>query len=222
MASDVDICNLALAHLGDNATVASIDPPEGSAQAELCARCYPVARDMLLEMHAWGFATRRAQLALIGSAWPQWQYAYQAPSDMMNALAILDPQALADYSVNIPSPYSLSGTVNTGVSLYTPQEYTIESDANGTPIIYTNQENAVLRYTAYATDTTTFSPLFVMALSWQLASLLAGPILKGDVGAAEAKRCTALALSYLTKATASDANQRRLTVQQSTPWMVNR
>ena len=58
MASEVDICNLALGHLGDNATVSSISPPEGSAQAEHCARFYPIARDALLEMHNWNFAMR--------------------------------------------------------------------------------------------------------------------------------------------------------------------
>ena len=66
MASEVDICNLALSHLGDNATVASIDPPEGSAQAEHCSRFYPIARDTLLEMHNWNFSTRRAVLAQRG------------------------------------------------------------------------------------------------------------------------------------------------------------
>lgn len=222
MASEVDICNLALAHLGDNATVASIDPPEGSAQAEQCARFYRVARDTLLEMHTWGFATRRARLALLGSDWSEWKYAYQGPSDMMNAIAVLAPDAADDYSVNIPVPYSNSGTVNTGQGIYTPQPYTMESDEDGNPIIYTNQVDAVLRYTAFVTDTTTFSPLFVSALSWHLAGYLAGPILKGDVGAAEAKRCAGMAMSYMARATASDANQRRLHVQQSTPWMVNR
>ena len=63
MASEVEICNLALAHLGDEATVASIDPPEGSAQAEHCQRFYPVSRNSLLEMHDWAFATKRATLA---------------------------------------------------------------------------------------------------------------------------------------------------------------
>ena len=48
MPSEVDICNLALGHLGDSATVATIDPPEGSAQAEHCARFYPIARDARL------------------------------------------------------------------------------------------------------------------------------------------------------------------------------
>jgi hypothetical protein len=37
MASDVDICNLALALLGDVATVASIDPPEERAGIALRA-----------------------------------------------------------------------------------------------------------------------------------------------------------------------------------------
>ena len=75
MASTVDICNLALAHLGDTATVASIDPPEGSAQSEHCARFYPIARDSLLEMHAWNFSMRRINLAQLTNSWPEWQYA---------------------------------------------------------------------------------------------------------------------------------------------------
>jgi hypothetical protein len=65
MATEVDICNLALGHLGDNATVASLTPPEGSAQAEHAARFYPISRDTLLESHAWNFATRRATMPLV-------------------------------------------------------------------------------------------------------------------------------------------------------------
>ena len=42
MASEIDIVNLALSRLGDDATVASLYPPEGSAQAEHGARFYPV------------------------------------------------------------------------------------------------------------------------------------------------------------------------------------
>ena len=63
MASEVEICNLALARLGDAATVVSIDPPEGSAQAEHCAMFYPMARDTLLAQHPWGFAQRRVRPA---------------------------------------------------------------------------------------------------------------------------------------------------------------
>ena len=72
MASVVDICNLALGHLGDPATVSSIDPPEGSAQAQHCARFYPIARDSLLEMHSWNFSTYREALAHLQPA--EWIY----------------------------------------------------------------------------------------------------------------------------------------------------
>ena len=34
MADAVSICNLALAHIGEEATIISLDPPEGSAEAK--------------------------------------------------------------------------------------------------------------------------------------------------------------------------------------------
>lgn len=222
MASEVDIANLALGHLGDTATVASLNPPEGSAQAEHCARFYPIARDSLLEMHTWGFATKRTTLALLGSAWPEWAYCYAQPSDALNLLAVLDPEAASDYSVTIPQPYAQIGTVNTGQGLYTPQPFSAETLDDGTNVIYTNQENATLRYTAKVTDTTKFSPLFVDALAWYLASMLAGPIIKGDAGAAEAKRCLQMFTGIYARATVSDANQRRINPIQSVPWMTSR
>ena len=48
MSSVVDICNIALSRLGDRATVTSIDPPEGSAQADHCRRFYPIALKTIL------------------------------------------------------------------------------------------------------------------------------------------------------------------------------
>lgn len=216
MASEVDICNLALGHLGDTANVASLDPPEGSAQAEHCARFYPIARDSLLEMHPWGFATKRVQLAQLGTGWPEWDYSYAQPADALNIIAVLPPYATDDYSVGLSNvPMAAGGS-------YVPQAFSCEVDANGADVIYTDQEDAVLRYTALVTDTTKFSPLFVMSLSWHLASMLAGPILKGDAGAAESKRCTAMMQAYLAKATESDAGQRRINPQHNVGWINGR
>jgi hypothetical protein len=62
--------------------------------------------------------------------------------------------------------------------VYQPQPYAVETQADGTQIIYTNQEDATLRYSALITDTTQFSPLFVASLSYLLASYLAGPTIK--------------------------------------------
>lgn len=226
MASEVDICNLALGHLGDNATVASIRPPEGSAQAEHCARFYPIARDSLLEMHFWNFAMRRINLAPLEATWPEWKYGYALPNDVLNVIAVMPPDANDDYASRfVPSDtpqfaHNYSPVIAAG--RYTPQPYTIEVLADGQHILYTNQEDAMLRYTAYVSDTTVFSPLFTMALSWHLASMLAGPIIKGDQGAAEAKRCTQMAMGYISQAEASDANQRRITLEHIVPWTSGR
>lgn len=223
MASEVDICNLALGHLGDVATVASLDPPEGSAQAEHCARFYPIARDSLLEMHTWGFATKRIQLAQLGNGWPEWTYSYAQPSDALNIIAVLPPDATDDYS----APAMSWGQYGTGLPIsaggsYVPQAFSCEVDGDGNEVILTDQVNAVLRYSAKVTDTTSFSPLFTVALTWHLASMLAGPMIKGDAGAAEAKRCQMMMESWLTKAKESDANQRRVNPQHMVNWISGR
>jgi hypothetical protein len=222
MASEIDICNLALSHLGDTATISSLYPPEGSAQAEHCSRFYPIARDGLLEMHTWNFVTRRAYLAPLETIWPEWQHSYEAPNDMLQIISILAPESEGDYSVAIPRPYSQADVPNVGVGIYMPQDFAIETDATGRDIILTNQEKAMVRYTARITDTTKFPPLFVTALSWYLASMLAGPIIKGDVGQAEAKRCLATMAQWLGQAQVIDSNQRQIRPQQSTSWIANR
>ena len=188
MATEVDICNLALAHLGDDATIASLNPPEGSAQAEKAARFYPIARNTLLEVHTWNFAAKRGNLALTANTLDQWDYAYVAPADMMTPVAVISPTAQNDYATRMSSGDTPGGiTSNYSPTIvagqYTPQQFAVE----GT-LIYTNQENAMLRYQAAVTDASAFSPLFVITLSWHLASMLAGPVIKGDQGAAEAKR----------------------------------
>ena len=222
MASVVDICTLALSHLGDSATVASIDPPEGSAQAEHCARFYPLALSTLLEMHPWAFATRRVTLAQVDNPSSTWAYAYLQPSNALNLISILAPDATDDYSSSMQSSaqaYDNSYARNTIGGAYTPQEFSPETNDNGDDIILTNQANAVLRYTLLVSDTTKFSPLFVEALTWLLASKLAGPVLKGDAGIQAAQACTKTFVYWLSKATDSDASQRRALPSQQVGWM---
>lgn len=221
MASEVDICNLALGHLGDAATVSSIDPPEGSAQAEHCARFHPIARDSLLEMHDWNFATTRVVLAELTSAWSEWKYCYACPTDAINLLAVMSNEAADDYNINSSSQLIQSGLMTTSAS-YAPQPFSQETLPDGTLVIYTNQENAMLRYSRSVTDTTIFSALFVDALAWYLASFLAGPVIKGDQGAAEAKRCMQMAMGMLSKAATSDANQRRTQIVPNVGWIAGR
>jgi hypothetical protein len=207
MASAVDISNLALAHLGDEASVASIDPPEGGAQAEHCARWYPIARDEMLELHDWNFATTRAALPLLAAGVPQWAYAYARPAGAVRILSVIDKDAPDD----LQAPAGLSG--------YAPQPFILEAMPDGTLAILTNQANAAARYTLPVTDTTRFSPLFVGALSYLLASKLAGPVIKG----AEGRKATLDLRTYfdrvaLPQAKVSDANQRHAVQPQQFPW----
>ena len=203
MSSEVEICNLALSHLGDSATVASINPPEGSAQAEHCQRWYPIARNSLLEMHDWGFATTRVLLAEVPTEWPQWQHAYARPSDCVKMLAILPSTgACADHVAG--------------------QDYVTESDGAGNQIILTNQTNAIARYTRVVTDTSRFSPLFTDVLGWYLSTYLAGPVLKGESAIKVSRANMQVVLEMLGQAKNADAAQQRQQLSHSVPWLAGR
>ena len=155
MASEVDICNIALAHIGELPNVSSINPPEGSAHAEKCKTFYPMARDVALEHRNWSFALRRVTLAALTNDSQQWRYKYALPSDCLRPIEL--SQADIDDSL---SPY-LEGLT----------DYVVEGRA-----IYTNVPLATLRYLRRTTDTNLFPPTFVNAVSWLLASYLAGAI----------------------------------------------
>jgi hypothetical protein len=201
MSSEVDIVNLALAHLGEDATVSSIDPPEGSAEAEHAAMFYPMARDTLLEMHEWRFATKRTLLALTASDTFEWAYAYALPSSMLRALAVLPETSSAEDD---------------------GEDYDQQLDAADVQIILTNCEDASLKYTARVTDTTRFPPLFVTALSWLLASHMAGPLIKGDAGRKVSASCLQTAMGFLAQAKVSDANQRKVQPEHTPGWIGGR
>lgn len=213
MSSEVEICNAALSHLGDTATVASISPPEGSAQSEHCARFYPMARNALLEMHPWNFCTRREALALLSETNDQWDYVYAVPNNMLRAISVLSDEASDDYSMDAGDDVTAQ---------YSPQPYCIETLSDGAVVICTNQEDAVLRFTALVTDSTKFPPAFTLALTWLLASMLAGPVIKGDVGAQEGQRCYKMFLSHYAIASANDSNQRKITTTHIVPWLAGR
>jgi hypothetical protein len=198
MASDVDICNLALGHLGDEANVVSINPPDQSAQANYCSRFYPSSLSTVLDDHAWGFATKTVTLALLANGNSLWEYCYEAPSDIINMLAVFD--------------YSAVGDINHG-TIENQQEFSMELDAKGNQVIYTNQPNAMLKYVSYVTNTAQFPPKFVDALAWMLAANLAGIIVKGDVGVSASMKCMEAYKMALEKAIESDAQNRKITIR---------
>lgn len=212
MASAIDIVNTALGHIGDEALITEISPPDGSVQAMHAARFYPIARDAMLEMHAWRCNTRRANLTKLSITPPVgWAFAYALPNLCVKPIAVLMPGALPDLfstvNTNILTP-AATDTINT-------QDYVVETLDDGSFAVYTNVDSAQMIYQVGITDTGKFTPLMVLALGRYLASFLAGPIIKGEEGAKVGQAHLKIFMEVdLPKAMTSDANAR-----QSNPYM---
>jgi len=96
MASEVSICNRALALLGAN-TITSLT--DGSTEANVCNAVYADARDAVLRAFPWSCAIQRASLAQLSTA-PVWGYdkAYSLPNDPY-CLAVLDLKEDSQYRI---------------------------------------------------------------------------------------------------------------------------
>lgn len=84
MATDIQICNLALLKFGD-VTVTSITVPT-TKEERACAVLYPIVRDLMLYSHPWNFAMARANItASVTTApiFPENHYAYTLPTDCL-------------------------------------------------------------------------------------------------------------------------------------------
>ena len=209
MASVVQLCNMALSHIGSEARVASITPPDGSVEAGYCATFFDMARTEMLEPGTWAFSLKRAALAQVDNESTAWAYAYALPSDCLRALRL--PAS------RLPSTVFTQDTVVIEPHDQSSRAFDIEG-----AVLRTNEPDAVLLYVRDVTDSGQFTPSFTSALSYLLASYLAGPIIKGDTGAKAAAELRKVALSLSTQAATSDATQK-LEVTRVTPvWIRER
>lgn len=199
MASVVQLCNMALSHIGSEARVASISPPDGSVEAGYCATFYDLARTEMLEPGTWAFSLKRAALTEVTNASTTWAYAYTKPSDCLRPLRILAP--------SIAVTVFTQDTVGPRADDRSSADFEIEGD-----VVYTNASEAVLLYVHDVTDSGKFTPSFTSALSYLLASYLAGPIIKGNesmqVGDGMRQRAMSLAdMSATASANASSSTE---------------
>ncbi len=205
MASEVQICNMALSHIGSEARVSSISPPDGSVEAGHCATFYDVARTELLEPGSWAFSLKRVSLAQVTNPSSVWAYAYAKPSNCLRALRILRP--------------SIAVTVFTQdlvVDPHTDDRDSAVFDIEG-DVILTNEPDAVLVYVQDVTDSTKFTPSFVSTFSYLLGSYIAGPVLKGNEGirVGDAMRQRAMSLADMSATASANASSTESAVQSS-------
>jgi hypothetical protein len=145
--SAVEICNLALGHLGEGRIV---QLEEDSAAARACQLHYGLTRDAVLRAHRWNFAQARSTLPRLEEA-PAfgWAHAYQLPADCLRVRAFNDGEA---------------GEVISA-------EFVIEGRT-----LLTDAEEARIVYTQRVTDEAKFDALFVEALGLALAVKLSETI----------------------------------------------
>lgn len=196
----VDISNTALDLIGHSKRITSIAPPDGSAEADACAEHYTDCVNELLDTHDWNFATvKRELVALDESDDPRWEYCYEMPASLLRVISIIPADAPDNHYTH---------------TVAVPVDYEIHADSDDVVRIYTDLEDAWIRYVKYVTSPGLFSPTFLEALQWKLASRIAGPIIKGSEARTEEERCLRNYMIAMGRATSRDANQQRRRTQE--------
>ena len=192
--SKLELCKLALANIGDTATLTSVDPSDGSLQATVCNQYYGIALNKALEAHPWDFGVKRATPSVVTTDRTEWLFSYMLPSDYMGVMAVLPESATDDSHIG-------------GESLRVP--YTVALDANSVRRLYCNQENIVLLYRARVSDSSLWSDSFILYLGWLLSSMIAPPIIKGDEGIKASQMAMQMAKFHLSEAETNDMETSR-------------
>ncbi|HXF44856.1 MAG TPA: hypothetical protein VNK91_01940 [Burkholderiaceae bacterium] len=156
MSSDVDICNMALGHVGVSREINSLT--EGTTEADQCRRYYAPTRDAMFRDHDWPFAQRYVTLGLVANnPNDDWGYAYRYPSNCVRLVKFV-----------------LGARANV-----TRVPYELAHDDAG-KLIYTDQADAVVKIIAVVQNSELYDPAFVIALSWRLGAELAIPLSRSE------------------------------------------
>lgn len=214
MASAVSICNLALARIGDSANIASIDPPEKSAQAQMCSIFYPMSVSACLEMADWSFATRHVSVAKLANVETAgWKYVFPVPSDSLRVIRIRD--------YHWQSGKVLVGRPPIPMRLGADVRYELGAVGNQR-VFYCDVEHPVVMYISGDTNVAMFSPDFVDALAWHLAGALCGARVKGKEGQNLAQLCQKQFLQSFVIARDRDAKQQKKRIEFVPTWILGR
>ncbi|MCH8816091.1 MAG: hypothetical protein IH957_13565 [Chloroflexi bacterium] len=203
-ATATEIANMALSHLGkDTIENRTEQTPEG----EQVRIWYDYSRRMVLEVYDWNFARGRLTAALHGDTISEtatdpmagvWGYRYQYPNDCVMMRKIQNPSAPPADAIPFEVELNLDRTQRS---------------------ILTDQEDAVLVYTADIENTDLFSGLFVLAFSHLLASHMAFA-LTGKVKIADGQMNKFRGV--LPAATAASANEAVSAPPRDVDWIRDR
>ena len=203
MTSEVEICQMALAHIRGG-SINSLE--EKSTQAKYCNLFYPKLRDQLLRDAPWQFAHKVAPLGVLTTELFNWVFAYQYPSDSfrINRL-VLNLEEISQDSLGLAS--RLRDPSLPRVNLKQQVEYEI-LNVDGNRVIGANESELRADYNVRVTDPNLFDSEFVMTLSYLLGSALAIPVVGGKEGRGLRSDAFQIYQQYLAAAMASDQNEQ--------------
>lgn len=180
----IDLCNLALDHIGASNPIQSLD--EGSREASVCGRHYTPALEALLRTFDWSFARAYNYTSMIDDGSvpipDQWLYAYAYPNDAVRVWCVHQNPRIGK-----------------------PPLHEVASMPSGQgQVIFTTVTPALFRYTRRISDAGYFDPAFALALSYTLAERICYPLTR-DTKQVDIFR--KLALEQLAYARTASANE---------------
>ncbi len=167
-AATTAIVNLALARIGNDTVVADIAAATTVREAVLAKQFYAQAVNQALAAFDWPWATKYAELVLVGGTDTvpvnaDWQYSYRGPVDCVKARRIVGQAAQRRGFDPDPIQFRL-GRDDVGYLIYCNEKATV-----AVPL--------VLEYTArVACPAAEGDAIFHSVLAWKLAAVLAMPL----------------------------------------------
>lgn len=202
----VDLCNRALAYVGESPYITSIAPPDDTKPAKLCARFFWQAFNEVAQGHEWAWSTTRAALVEVADGGNEtWRYCYEIPAGMLRCIEVMPKGGYDGFR-------DQSGDRT---------RYRIERDAGGIQRIYSNLSDAWIRYSVYVTDPNLLDPWAQEAVALNLAAKLVAAITQGGEGRRNMVDYLQLANAHIARAKANDGNQRVTVAAPAAgvPWL---
>lgn len=159
----VDICNMAISHLGIGLEIANI-ASDSSAAAQACRRFYEPTRDEVLRAFAWPKQTVKEALQVVDefdADENDWAFSYRYPADAIIVRRLFIPGSGRRETESSRVPYELG------------------RDSAGA-LIFTDLEDAYVEYTFKETVEGNFDPDFANAFTFLLAFKIAPRLTAGD------------------------------------------
>lgn len=248
MFTPTDICNEALDAIGVDAFLGDIE--DGSREAQVCLRHYPVCLRQLLRSAHWNFARKQVPMVLLADATGQattvsttpikpWIYEYSYPTDCLkvrfvpfrldcaNAQSI--PFTTADqfappYGLRLrPAPYLIAQDVNFPPDPGSDYSQVQGVSPQGRTVVLTNVKDAECVYTSLVLYPSEWDSLFRAALVAYLAQKIALVLVKDQkAGLVIRGQQIAMVKDAIGQARATDGNEGVHSVTHIPDWITGR